>query len=35
VRSVVLRDEQQAGRVLVEAVHDARPQHAADAGQVA
>jgi hypothetical protein len=31
---VVLRDDHEAGRVLVQPVHDARPQHAADAGQV-
>ena len=34
MRLLVLRDDDQAGRVLVEAVHDARPLHAADAGQV-
>ena len=33
VRLVGLGDDQQAGRVLVEPVHDARPLHAADAGE--
>ena len=31
MRRVGLGDDQQAARVLVEAVHDARPRHAADA----
>ena len=34
VRGIVLRDEDHAGRVAVEPVHDARPQHAADAREV-
>ena len=33
VRAVGLGDDQQAGRVLVEPVDDARPLHAADARQ--
>ncbi len=33
VRAVGLGDDHQAGGVLVEPVHDARPLHAADAGQ--
>ena len=31
--AVVLGDHQEAGRVLVEPMHDARPLHAADAGE--
>ena len=34
VRGVVLRDEDHARRVAVEPVHDARPQHAADAREI-
>ena len=33
MRAVVLGDDQKAGGVLVEPVHDARPLHAADAGE--
>ena len=33
MRAVVLGHDQQPARVLVEPVHDARPPHAADAGQ--
>ena len=35
VRAIVLGDHQKAAHVLVEAVHDARPQHPADPGQAA
>jgi hypothetical protein len=34
MREVTLRDDEHAGGSAVEAVHDARPQHVADAGQV-
>ncbi len=34
VRGVVLGDDHQAGRALVEAMHDAGPQLAADAAQI-
>ena len=34
VRRVVLGDDDEAGRVTVETVHDTRPQDTADAGQV-
>ena len=30
---VVLGDDEEPGRVLVEPMHDARPLHAADAGE--
>jgi len=34
VRLVVLRDHQQGAGVLVQPMHDPRPQHAADPAQV-
>ncbi len=35
MRAIRFGDDQQARRILVDPVHDARPRHAADAGQLA